>query len=729
MNLKKYATHRFGDIEAVYYLEPVSAQVELWLIPQSMRTRQVARRESVPGDAVHLRGLPASMRRSMLGGRRRIEAVAPLKLAEDRGPGGWCAGSTLRGSPEQHLLRFVDQQVTRSRLGASVETVMARDSGVRVVHRLEWHRGEQGLRSWTRLENGSDAAVSVEMLASFCLGGITPFAADEATGRLFLHRYRSNWSNEGRPVVDSLETLSMERSWAGIGTRTERIGSIGSLPVNGWFPHVAVEDRGAGVTWAVQLCHNGSWQIELQRCDDTVSLSGGQADKLYGHWSKTLQPGAAYEGPEARLTVVAGNAEDAATRLVAMQEADFRSQPRVERALPVVFNEWCTSWGNPTQVNLEKLADRLKGSGVRYLVIDAGWTGRPDGGTGGGGQAGNGDWLVDRKKFPRGLRAAADAIRARGLIPGLWFEFEVTTEGAKVYNETGHLLRLDGRPVTQGGRRFWDLRDPWVVNYLTRKVIRRLKEGNFGYLKVDYNDTIGYGCDGAESPGEGLRAHLEAVRAFFKRIRSALPDLVIENCASGGHRLEPSMQALCAMGSFSDAHESVEIPIIAAQLQRQILPAQSQIWCTLRSMDDARRLIYSLAACFLGRMVLSGDVHDLDPVQWALVQRGIELYQRCTALIRDGHSRLYREMGRSHRHPEGWQAVVRYGKSAKTALVVIHRFGGTLAAPIRVPLDGQGWSIEESFDEGTCESAIRKGQLKVEQLENFAAVVLRLKHG
>lgn len=729
ISLQPHSAFRLGDMQAQYVLEPGTGQMELWLVPWVMRGRQVPRRNEIPGDAVHLRGLPEPMRESLSGGRRRIEPLVPLKLAADRGPGGWCAGSTMRGSPDQQLLRFAGQQAIRSREGSVIETVLERADGVRVVHRLEWRRGEEGLRLQARLENRSKGEVTIEMLASFCLCGITPFAPDEATGRLYFHRYRSGWSDEGRFVENALEELSMERSWAGSGTRNERIGCIGSFPVNGWFPHAAVEDRGAGVTWAAQLCHNGSWQMELQRCDDTVSLSGGLADRLYGHWSKTLADGESFTTPEARLTVVAGDAEAAAHRLVAMQQAAMRLQPRVERDLPVVFNEWCTSWGNPTHSNLEKLADRLQGSGVRYLVIDAGWTGQPDGGTGGGGQSGNGDWLVDRQKFPKGLRPAADAIRARGLIPGLWFEFEVTTEGATVYDKSEHQLCLDGRPVTQGGRRFWDLRDPWVVDYLGRKVIRRLKEGRFGYLKVDYNDTIGYGCDGAESPGEGLRQHLEAVRAFFQNIRRALPELVIENCASGGHRLEPSMQALCAMGSSSDAHESVEIPIIAAQLQRQILPAQSQIWSTLRPMDDTRRLIYSLAACFLGRMALSGDVHDLDDAQWAVVRQGIDFYRRCTPIIRDGRSRLYREMGASHRHPEGWQVVVRYAKSGRQALVVIHRFGGKLPAPVRVPLEGVDWEFDGQLDEGLCKASVAENHLTIQNLPPFAAVVLRLEQG
>lgn len=93
-------------------------------------------------------------------------------------------------------------------------------------------------------------------------------------------------------------------------------------------------------------------------------------------------------------------------------------------------------------------------------------------------------------------------------------------------------------------------------------MIHLLRDNGFGYLKVDYNAIIGFGVDGAESAGEGLRQYLKGMQKFFRKLRKELPDPVIENCSSGGRRLEPSMMGLCAMGSFSDAHETREIPII-----------------------------------------------------------------------------------------------------------------------------------------------------------------------
>jgi hypothetical protein len=83
-----------------------------------------------------------------------------------------------------------------------------------------------------------------------------------------------------------------------------------------------------------------------------------------------------------------------------------------------------------------------------------------------------GDWNVSPHKFPNGLmETAEDSIRECGMIPGIWFEFEVCTGKSMAFSKTDHLLKRDGDPITVGKRRFWDMNDPFVIHYLSDKVI------------------------------------------------------------------------------------------------------------------------------------------------------------------------------------------------------------------------------------------------------------------
>ena len=689
---------------------------QLSLQPKSLAP--VKHRKYLPPD-VEIKGLPARWLPIPSAG---LDPLVHLKCMEDDQVMGFSQGQTMRLAPSTIALKFVGQKVVKKGNSTVVITTLRHPSGLRCEHRFSWIGNAPVFTSSVRAVNAGKKPVTLEMLTSFSLGGLSPYAEDDAPNRLMVHRYRSSWSMEGRLESRSIEGLHLERSWLGGGIASERFGQVGSKPVRGFFPYAAIEDTQAGVIWGAQLACPGSWQMEVFRRDDFAALSGGQADREFGHWFKTLKPGESFETPAATLACVRGNLDQLGQRLTSAQASPLATLPKVENELPIVVNEWCTSWGNPTQENLLAFAKRLQGTPAKYLVIDDGWAERP-----GNEALQNGDWIINKKSFPDGLATTCRAIRECGLIPGIWFEFEVCNDGSKAFDLTDHHLNRDGRVVQVGSRRFWDFRDAFTFDYLTKKVIHLLRDNGFGYIKVDYNETIGIGVDGAESLGEGLRQHLEGVRKFFRLMREEIPDLVIENCSSGGHRLEPSMMALSAMGSSSDAHETREIPIIAANLQRLILPRQSQIWAVLRKDDTAQRLAYSLAATFLGRMCLSGEVHDLSPAQWNLVVSAMELYRRVAPIIRDGHSTFHGETGESWRHPQGWQAVLRTSKRGDRALLVAHTFAKPFPKEVEIQLPGAGWKVDEIWPaKSGLTASLSRNSIKLGLTGELRAVVVVL---
>ena len=707
-----YAAFRVGDMLALYRRDPVTGVVGLELIPASKAAAMVQARDYLTEHEVVV--LPAFVGKIRA---NEIDSLVQLKVAGDVYPNGFAGGRTMRGSASTLALKLERQAVE----GDAVVTVL-RDAarGLRCEHRLAPMAGGNALRVVTRVSNDGAAPFTLEMLSSFSLGGLTPFAADDASGRLRLHRFRSSWSSEGRLDSQTLEQLQLERSWIGHGVGGERFGQVGSQPVRGWFPFAAVEDAGAGVVWAAKLAWPGSWQIELYRRHDRAALSGGLADREFGHWMKTLAPGESFETPPAYLTTVAGDLDEACDRLNAAQPLDL---PPEEASLPVVFNEWCYSWGNPTRASMVAVAERLRGLGVRYLMIDDGWAERK-----GDMFQQNGDWRVNERAFPGGLSETVRELAERGYVTGIWFEFEVLNDGSDAWkNHEAHVLRRDGRPLEVGNRRFWDFRDPWVHEYLHEKVVRLLRESGIGYLKVDYNDTLGLGCDGAESLGAGLHDHLQGVRRFFRRLREEIPGLVIENCSSGGHRTEPSFLELTSMTSFSDAHEGSEIPVIAANLLRLIPARQNQVWAVLRPEDDEARTVYSLTAALLGRVCLSGPVDKLSDAQLGLTKRALDIYHRMSALLVDGVNRRFGPVQTSHRHPKGWQAVRRVSADGSRALVVAHAFANPGAAECAVPLPGEGWVVDEIFCAEGDAVGLGGGDLRIEFAAPYrgATVVLR----
>ena len=684
-----------GDMEAFWWLSE-DGQVRLELNPTGREAGRRAKRQSDSLVQLHLRG--------------------------DAFPFGFACGHTMRNSASIRRFKYESQSVERGEGRTRVLTRLVSPEGLLLLHALTCHRGERGVEVSTAFENHSAASVTLEMLSSFSLSGLTPYVEGDAVGSLVLHRLRSKWSNEGRLVSERIEDLQLEPSWSGHGAASERFGQVGSLPVRRWFPFAAVEDVTSGVCWGVQLDAPGSWQIEAYRRDDGLCLSGGLADFDFGHWAREIRPGERFETTTARLSVCAGSLDILCDRLTGMNKRLLSRLPGMER-LPVVFNEFCTTWGNPSQQNLSELLPVLSGRDIDYFVIDCGWYAQE----GKGWELNMGDWRVNRRQFPEGLGAAARAIRAAGMKPGLWFEPETVGRDADAFTEQEeHLLKRFGTPIQAGFRRFWDMRDPWVREYLGEKVIGLLSGGGFEYVKLDYNESVGMGCDGAESLGEGLRASINASMDFFREIAARIPGIVIEGCASGGHRLEPSFLGLCQLASATDSHEERELPIIAANLHRAMLPRQSLIWAVLRAGDSPRRLVWSLAATLLCVMCLSGDVQRLTQAQWRIVEEGIAFYRRVSDLILDGVTRRHGPPIRSYRHPEGWQAVERTSPDGGRKLVVAHVYPG---APETVGVDvGAGYALEAVFAEDAGAVTLSGNALRFALgADSAAAVLLRRK--
>jgi len=671
-----YSTFVFSDFVVQYLLDGTTGQIGLRLLPEASAGAPV---KDHPIDSlVHV---------FVRGGSR---------------PGGFANGQTMRESSSS--LRFDSQQVLNSPGCTTVKTRLVDEIGYMCEHHLSWTQGDEAVEVQTVFENTSESILTLEMITSFSMDGITPYDSGDAPARLVAHRFRSGWSAEGRHEHSPIELLHLERSHSGAAAFSQRFGQVGSMPVRSFFPFVAIEDSVEKVFWGAQLAWAGSWQMEIYRKYDDLTISGGLADREFGHWFKHIQPRERFETPRAVLSTVRGTIDHLCARLTAVQQRAADLHPESEKDLPVLFNEWCTTWGNPSHDNVLASADLLKNSKVRLFIIDAGWWCR------GNGSSAHGDWEPCKRSFPQGLEATAQAIRDRGMVPGLWFEVETCGSGSSAFALTDHLLKLDGSPLTVAGRRFWDMCDPWVVDHLSDRVIGLIKKCGFGYLKIDYNEAIGIGCDGAESPGEGLRRQIEGVYAFFRKIRESLPDVIIENCASGGHRLEPSMMALTSVASFSDAHENVEIPVIAANLHRLILPRQSQIWAVMRRADSERRMAYSLAATFLGRMCLSGDLTELTKEQWNLVNEAVNYYENAVPIIRKGFSRRFGPELLSFRHPQGWQALLR--TSGTRAMVVIHSFAQQLPEKIEIDLPPEAaWNIEKVFPANSAQIRIEGSRL------------------
>ncbi len=649
----------------------------------------------------------------------REDPLVQISCLGDASCLGFAAGMTRHNSALTMSFAYVSQDIMESDQGKEIVTTLKSPEGLKLEHIVIYKNGSRAVRVYSKVYNESDSDITIEALSSASLSGITPYAEDEATGRLVLHRFRSRWSAEGRHVQDTIEDLMLEPSWARFGVRCEKFGTTGSMPIRGFFPFAAIEDKESKVFWAMTLACSSSWQMEVIRMDENLSISAGLADYEFGHWRKVIEAGSSFATPQCYMTVAAESFETVCDRLLDVQK-DKLSDTQKAKEIPLFFNEYCTTWGEPSEENIDRILPVISGKGYDYFVIDAGWYADSVKGW----QDNMGDWRVAKNLFPNGLKSVVKKINDAGMKAGIWFELEVVGKDADAVTDTEHLLTRDGKVIISGTRRFWDMRKKWVEDYLTEKVIDFLNDNGFEYIKIDYNDTIGIGCDGAESYGEGLRQCVEATKSFFAKIRQKVPGIAIEVCSSGGHRLEPGFMELADYLSFSDAHEEKEIPVIASDLQSLILPSKSQIWSVLRASDPLKRIAYFICAGMYGALCISGDVFDLSREQWEVTDAGTGFYKKASPVIANGVTRIYGPFQTSNRALKDYRASVRYGDDGR-ALVIVHTFEHDGPQEIEIPVE-EGYKVAEVFEARRHDIKITGTSMKIGFDEAFDAVAVLL---
>lgn len=587
------------------------------------------------------------------------------------------------------LVDYASGVTMRNREGSAL-TLLSQTSGDRGVlthltdgrgnfytHHLEYDCASDVFTVYVDYENQSIEPRTLEHLSSFSLSGIASPKKDfQSVAGFSLRRMRSAWSRECRVTEESFSSLGLDPSWAHYGVKCERWGQAGSMPNRGYYPFAALENTADGFCLGVQLEAPASWQLEVYLEKHTCALSGGQGDYEFAHWSKEIPVQGKFCTRKAFVTVK-NNFLSVCNAFVKFFDSRLEV-PQSEESMPVIFNEYCTTWGNPTEANIDKILAALKDLPVETFVIDAGWF-KPEGKDWGNAV---GDWAESKEVFPNGISAVTDKIRAAGMQAGIWFEYEVAGRDSEAFRREELLLKRGGKPITCKNRRFFDLRLPETQSYLQEKLVSFLKKKHFTYLKIDYNDAYGLGCDGAESLGEGGRQVAEESVSWFTKLKREIPELVIENCSSGGSRIEPLRMNKVSMCSFSDAHECAEIPLVAANVSRVVPARQLQIWAVLRKGESDTRTIYSLCAAFMGRICLSGDVTDMTDEKKTLLLSGLNFYAEVKDIVRHGEIRAIDCNVGYYRSPEGRQVYRKEYNGRQLVLVHFLESEETVDVPL-----------------------------------------------
>ena len=189
-------------------------------------------------------------------------------------------------------------------------------------------------------------------------------------------------------------------------------------------------------------------------------------------------------------------------------------------------------------------------------------------------------------------------------------------------------LMRHGKRVFKNSRLLLDFRNPEVRSYLDQVIARLVNEYGVGYIKMDYNVDSLQGTEvNADSFGQGLLEHNRAHLAWLDSIGTRYPELVIENCGSGGGRMDYAMLSRLQVQSMTDQEDYLKLPAILVGASAAVLPEQLAIWSYPLANADADQASFNMATAMMCRIHQSGRLDSLSPQVAAQVSEGIRVYK------------------------------------------------------------------------------------------------------
>ncbi|WP_326670712.1 alpha-galactosidase [Streptomyces canus] len=562
--------------------------------------------------------------------------LVPLVEVTATGHGRLWSGERFIETAIGDRLTYRDHETVREG-GGERTTIRLADPETGLVAEvvLETAQGAGFLRSRVRLVNEGSTPLRLESVSTLTVGGITDVLG--GLDGLTLHWADNDWLAECRWRQASFrdQVVPLSRSAHGHEGRGcfER-SSQGSWSTGRHLPMGALTDL-SGRTWLWQIESSAGWRFETGEREGAAYVALFGPDDAHHQWQHTLAPGEDFHTvPAVLVRGETGGLDAAFGELTDYRRLIRRDHPDL-RALPVIYNDYMnTLMGDPTTAKLLPLVEAAGRAGAEVFVIDAGWY---DDDAQGWWDA-VGAWQPARGRFPGGIQEVLDAIRGHGMVPGLWLEPEVVGVRSPLADTLPPeaFFRRGGLRVTEHGRHHLDLRHPAARAHLDAVVDRLVGEWGVGYLKLDYNINIGPGTEsGPESPGAGLLGHHRAHLDWMSALLDRHPGLVLENCGSGGLRMDYAQLAVTQLQSTSDQQDLLRYPPIAAAAATAVAPEQAAVWAYPQPDHTPDRIAFTLTGALLGRIHLSGFLDRMNDEQFALVRSAIRVYKDIRPEIAD----------------------------------------------------------------------------------------------
>lgn len=527
-----------------------------------------------------------------------------------------------------YRMKYDSHKDYRNSNGRKLEiTTFDAETGIFVTSHIQFYDAISVISSYSEVINKGSELRTLEYISSFNYNGIEKEGILPRDDKMLLSIPHNSWQREMSWQDYTLADLGLAQSQPSIDQRSSKaigITNTGNWSTKEYLPMGYLENTETGSNLFWQIEHNGSWHWEISDQSGHFYLALSGPTETESHWFKNLKPGDSFLSVPVAVGVNTGNFDTAMGELTKYRRSIRRKNDDNE-SLAIIFNDYMNClWADPTTEKELPLIDAAATAGCEYFCIDAGWY------SPGFWWDNVGEWQESRERFPNGLKEVTDYIRSKGMIPGVWLELEVMgikcPKADKV--PADWFFTRHGKKVYDRSRYQLDFRNPQVIEHANEVIDRFVNEYGVGYIKMDYNIEPGIGTElYADSVGDGLLGHERAYLAWLDQVFTKYPDLIIENCSSGGLRIDYAMLKRHSIQSTSDQEDYKRYATIAANSPSGLTPEQSAIWSYPLTEGDKEEVVFNMVNAMLLRIHQSGHLAHLNEERKALVKEALDYYK------------------------------------------------------------------------------------------------------
>lgn len=415
-------------------------------------------------------------------------------------------------------------------------------------------------------------------------------------------------------------------------------------------------DEDNGEVYAFNLVYSGNFtaQVQVDPYKNTrVSMGINPFD-----FSWVLEVNETFDTPEVVMVYTSKGLGDMSRKyhklyLENLCRGEFKNKVR-----PILINNWEATYFNFNEEKILNIAKEAKELGIELFVLDDGWFGHRD-----DDNTSLGDWVVDERKLPNGLKSLSEKITDMGMEFGLWFEPEMISIESNLYkSHPDWCIHVPNRPHTLGRNQLvLDLSRKDVCDYIVESISKVLESAKITYVKWDMNrhiTDIGSANLSKDRQEETSHRYILGLYDVMDRLTSRFKNILFESCSSGGGRFDAGMLYYMPQTWTSDNTDA----ICRAKIQygTSLVYPQVTMGCHVSTVPNHQvGRITSLET--RGNVAMAGnfgyelDLTKLSEDEKEIIKKQVTTYKNIRELVQFGD--LYRIFNPFNGNEAAWNIV------------------------------------------------------------------------